>query len=43
MLNRITAQKIVNLMAKSISLRHNDRYEEALAFLDEGMPIWPLT
>ena len=39
MLNSITAQKIVNLMAESISFRHGNRHEEALACLDEALKI----
>ncbi len=39
MLNNITAQKIIDLMAKSISLRHEHRHEEALACLDEALEI----
>ncbi len=39
--NPAVAQKIVGLIAKSISLRHANRHEEALACLDEAVEIDP--
>ncbi len=41
MLNPVTVQKIVGLMAKSITLSNEKRYEEALACLDEALKIDP--